>query len=103
MAKMDAHYAKEYGEAGKVELDADFYNEEPSDEEDEASAAKKGGMFSIFTELVKGKVLQRADIEPVLRATRESLVEKNVAVDIADRLCDSVCKSLEGKKKWTLG
>ena len=103
MAKMDAHNAKIFGEAGKVELDGDYFNEESSDEEDETAAAKKGGMFSMFTDLVKGKVLQRADIEPVLRATRESLVEKNVAVDIADRLCESVCKSLEGKKMdtWT--
>lgn len=104
MAKRDAHNAKLFGEAGSVELDGDYYNEESSDDdEDEAAAAKKGGMFSMFTDLVKGKVLQRDDIEPVLRATRESLVEKNVAVDIADRLCESVCKSLEGKKMdtWT--
>jgi signal recognition particle receptor subunit alpha len=105
VAKMDAHRAKQFGEAGKVELDGDYFNEEESDDDDEdvAAAGKKGGMFSMFTDLVNGKVLQRDDIEPVLRATRESLVEKNVAVDIADRLCESVCKSLEGKKmdSWT--
>lgn len=98
VAKMDAHRAKLFGEAGKVELDGDYISDDSSHDDDEPPAAGKGGMFSMFSDLVSGKVLARADIEPVLHATRESLVEKNVAVDIADRLCESVCKSLEGKK-----
>ena len=104
-AQMDKHRREQFGDPGEVELDGDYFNEESSEEEEEEApaAAKKGGMFSMFTNLVSGKVLDRDDIEPVLRGTRESLVEKNVAVDIADRLCDSVCKSLEGKKmdSWT--
>lgn len=52
----------------------------------------------MFSNLVKGKVMDADDLEPVLRGVKESLVEKNVAVDIADKLCDSVAASLEGKR-----
>lgn len=34
---------------------------------------------------------------PVLSKFRETLIAKNVAAEIADELCESVCTSLEGK------
>ena len=45
--------------------------------------------------------LKRPVVNPA--GVRESLVEKNVAVDIADSLCESVSKSLQGKRmeSWT--
>ena len=37
-------------------------------------------MFGYFGNLVGGKSLDRADLEPVLKGVRETLIEKNVAV-----------------------
>ena len=53
-------------------------------EDDGAGAAPKAkGMFSAFTNLVSGKILDEDDLDPVLRTVKESLIAKNVAVDIA--------------------
>ena len=43
------------------------------------------------------QTLTRADLEPVLAKFRENLIEKNVAAEISDELCESVCRNLEGK------
>lgn len=41
-------------------------------------------------------------MQPVLEKLRDHLITKNVASDIAQRLCDSVAKKLEGKVRASL-
>ncbi|ROT75351.1 putative signal recognition particle receptor subunit alpha-like [Penaeus vannamei] len=43
------------------------------------------------------KTLSEADIEPVLEKLKDHLIGKNVASEIATKLCQSVGKKLEGK------
>jgi len=38
-------------------------------------------------------------MDPVLEKLKEHLVTKNVAIEIATKLCDSVSSKLEGKVK----
>lgn len=56
-----------------------------------------GGVFSMFRGLVGGKTLSEADLEPVLEKLKDHLIGKNVAAEIAGKLCQSVGKKLEGK------
>lgn len=42
--------------------------------------------------------MSREDIDTAMTKFRMALMEKNVATEIADKLCDSVAASLEGKK-----
>ena len=58
---------------------------------------KSGGVFSMFKGLVGNKSLKKEDMEPVLEKLKDHLISKNVASDIAQKLCDSVCMKLEGK------
>lgn len=51
----------------------------------------------MFRGLVGGKTLSEADIEPVLEKLKDHLIGKNVASEIATKLCQSVGKKLEGK------
>lgn len=51
----------------------------------------------MFRGLVGRKNLTSADMNPVLEKLKEHLVAKNVAVEIATKLCDSVSSKLEGK------
>uniref|UniRef100_A0A1A7XSB2 Signal recognition particle receptor (Docking protein) n=1 Tax=Iconisemion striatum TaxID=60296 RepID=A0A1A7XSB2_9TELE len=60
-----------------------------------------GGMFGMLKGLVGSKSLSQDDMEPVLEKMRDHLIAKNVAADIASRLCDSVAKKLEGKVMGT--
>jgi signal recognition particle receptor subunit alpha len=52
--------------------------------------------------------LEAKDLEPTLAHLREHLISKNVASEIAEKLCDSVSASLIGKQlgtfqsKWQL-
>jgi signal recognition particle GTPase len=48
-----------------------------------------------------GQPLERADLEPAMAAMREHLIGKNVATEIADRLCESVLANMVGKKPGT--
>ena len=65
---------------------------------------KPNSFFSSLLEnaLVRGVVgkaaLDRDDLTPVLEKLKTNFMNKNVAEDIAERLCESVASSLEGKK-----
>lgn len=54
-------------------------------------------MFSMFKSLVGSKSLKRDDMASVLDKLKDHLITKNVAADIAQKLCDSVGTKLEGK------
>ncbi|KAG8781711.1 hypothetical protein FRC12_021595 [Ceratobasidium sp. 428] len=54
-----------------------------------------GGLFSRFT---GGKVLTAEDLAPVLNGMKEHLMKKNVAKEIADKICESVGESLVGTR-----
>lgn len=83
--------------------------EESSDDEEDVRAetshvsAKKAngkankGMFSLFRGLVGSKNLTKSDMKPILEKMKDHLIAKNVAADIAVKLCDSVALKLEGK------
>ncbi|KAH0999479.1 hypothetical protein HUJ04_001363 [Dendroctonus ponderosae] len=66
-------------------------------EQPESKKPAKGGMFSIFKGLVGSKNLTLADVNPALEKLKDHLIAKNVASDIAIKLCDSVAAKLEGK------
>ncbi|CAN8229914.1 unnamed protein product [Cochlearia groenlandica] len=65
----------------------------------EKPEAKKKGWFSSVFQSITGKAnLEKTDLEPALKALKERLMTKNVAEEIAEKLCESVAASLEGKK-----
>ncbi|CAK7338189.1 unnamed protein product [Dovyalis caffra] len=77
-------------------------SEDEEDEEvgkDSKPDAKKKGWFSSMFQSIAGKAnLEKADLEPALKALKDRLMTKNVAEEIAEKLCESVAASLEGKK-----
>lgn len=78
----------------EVTSNNNHYNVKPT----AAPAAKKsGGVFSLFKGFVGSKNLTRDDMQPALEKLRDHLIGKNVASDIANKLCDSVAVKLEGK------
>ncbi|KAK7329922.1 hypothetical protein VNO77_24104 [Canavalia gladiata] len=96
--------AKEQGESmmDKEEvLSSDSEVEEDDDDtgKDSKSGAKKKGWFSSMFQSIAGKAnLEKSDLEPALKALKDRLMTKNVAEEIAEKLCESVAASLEGKK-----
>ncbi|KAJ7979599.1 signal recognition particle receptor alpha subunit family protein [Quillaja saponaria] len=78
-------------------------SEAEEEEEDEGQNikpdAKKKGWFSSMFQSIAGKAnLEKSDLEPALKALKDRLMTKNVAEEIAGKLCESVAASLEGKK-----
>ncbi|KAK7304152.1 hypothetical protein RJT34_15232 [Clitoria ternatea] len=77
---------------------------EEEEEEDDAGknskpSAKSKGWFSSMFQSIAGKAnLEKSDLEPALKALKDRLMTKNVAEEIAEKLCESVAASLEGKK-----
>lgn len=63
----------------------------------ESSKTKGGGMFSMLKNLVGSKTLTKEDLVPTLEKMKDHIIGKNVAADIAVKLCDSVAAKLEGK------
>ena len=54
-------------------------------------------MFSFFKTLTGGKTITMETMEPALERMRDHLITKNVALEIAEKLCDSVASKLDGK------
>ncbi|KAL1921944.1 uncharacterized protein VTP21DRAFT_10586 [Calcarisporiella thermophila] len=74
-------------------------DEDTEDEVEDAGKGKKErGMFAFFKGITGQKVLTQQDLSPVLGQMKEHLINKNVAAEIAQHLCDSVAKNLVGKK-----
>ncbi|KAI3875868.1 hypothetical protein MKW92_034656 [Papaver armeniacum] len=78
---------------------------ESEKEEDEVAGKdpkideKKKGWFSSMFQSIAGKAnLEMSDLEPALKALKDRLLTKNVAEEIAEKLCESVAASLVGKK-----
>ncbi|RZC87587.1 hypothetical protein C5167_036125 [Papaver somniferum] len=81
---------------------SDSESEEEEDEEagkDPKIDEKKKGWFSSMFQSIAGKAnLEMSDLEPALKALKDRLLTKNVAEEIAEKLCESVAASLVGKK-----
>jgi signal recognition particle receptor subunit alpha len=102
---------------------ADYNDKDGDDEEDSILAsltasnlstksqdqkAQVSTLSSFFSKISTGagfasKTLTSEDLKPVLNTMREHLMNKNVARDIADQICDSVGQSLIGKKTSGFG
>lgn len=89
---------EEYSSSSDDEDSSNDYNANSTNKSTSAASTKKGGgVFSLFKGLVGSKNLSRDDMQPALEKLRDHLIGKNVASDIANKLCDSVAVKLEGK------
>merc|ERR1711992_104511 len=82
--------------AGLKEMDADDSDDETLISDMSENKAKSG-IWSTLTSLVGSKQLTDADVQPVISKMRDHLISKNVAADVASKLCQSVAAKLEGK------
>ncbi|KAF9108007.1 hypothetical protein BGX27_008518 [Mortierella sp. AM989] len=99
-----------YSVADLEASDEDSYSSNESDEEytkisarslqAKKPAAASNGLMSFFKNMTGQKEMTTESLEPIMSKMKEHLVNKNVAADIAQHLCDSVAKGLEGQ---TLG
>mmetsp|Transcript_62908 Transcript_62908/g.99867 ORF Transcript_62908/g.99867 Transcript_62908/m.99867 type:complete len:611 (+) Transcript_62908:92-1924(+) len=82
-------------------IDAESENED-DEKQDEGKAGRVGGLFKSLTKSVKnltgGADMTEEDLAPILKSFKTSLMSKNVAADVADKLADSVRHSLLGKR-----
>ena len=98
--------------ATKIDLDTWQDDDPESDPEDTPTSQQSqqsqgpslgGKFFSMLQTLSGNKPLTSEDLAPLLLQFKDHLISKNVASDIALKLCDSVSISLEGKKLGTFG
>ncbi|CAI7839314.1 unnamed protein product [Closterium sp. NIES-53] len=66
--------------------------------DDDSEGKKTGWLASVFQSVVGKASLELADIEPSLKVLKDRLMTKNVAEEIAEKLCRSVASSLVGSK-----
>lgn len=86
----------------KEEIINDSESEEDDNEieKDGFVETKKKGWFSSIFHSIAGKAnLEKADLELALKGLKDMLMTKNVAEEIAEKLCESVAAGLEGKKQ----
>lgn len=87
---------EEYSTSDEESEDESEDNNSPSKSNAGQSASKKS-VFSMFKSFVGSKNLTRDDMQAALDKLQDHLIGKNVASDIANKLCDSVAAKLEGK------
>lgn len=68
---------------------------EEQEEETEDELPKKG-FFSSMISNWTNRTLERKDVDPILAKFRDHLIAKNVATEIADKLCESIASSMIG-------
>lgn len=99
---------------GKETKDGDFLVSTLSDDDDddfdldESKHTSSSGLadklpFGFLKNFVGGKTLTQDDLEKTLEATQTHLISKNVAPEVAEKLCETVKTSLLGSKtkNWT--
>ncbi|KAH6931136.1 hypothetical protein HPB50_022399 [Hyalomma asiaticum] len=103
--KMQGKKKSDKGGGGEIK-DMEYSESEEEIEEEDAHVSSKqkttkggksGGMFGMFRGLVGSKSITAEDMAPVLDKLRDHLIAKNVAADVAQKLCDSVGARLEGR------
>ncbi|WWD20794.1 hypothetical protein CI109_105271 [Kwoniella shandongensis] len=67
-------------------------------EEVQDSSASNSAWSNVFSRLTGKKTLTEEDLRPVLAEMEKHLMSKNVAKDIAEKMCESVGAALVGKK-----
>ncbi|XP_044728048.1 signal recognition particle receptor subunit alpha homolog [Chrysoperla carnea] len=98
---------KMQGNIKNLEIDSSTDEDDDDDDENDNDNVKttnnnnnkkSKGIFSLFKTLVNtNRTLSLEDMAPVLDKLKDHLISKNVASDIADKLCQSVGTRLEGK------
>ncbi|PFH50054.1 hypothetical protein AMATHDRAFT_177726 [Amanita thiersii Skay4041] len=63
-----------------------------------STSGSMGTLGSLFARLTGSKVLTEQDLRPVLEGMKQHLMNKNVAKDISEKVCEGVGESLVGKK-----
>lgn len=84
--------------SGDIKIDTHLEYDSSDEEEVDVRKAAKGSFFgSLMKTLTHNRPLTKADLDPILNQLKDHLVAKNVASEIATKLCDSVCTKLEGQ------
>jgi len=90
-----------FEDEGKKELDVSF-ELESDDESSNKTNVKKGGLLSRFTGALKSftgnKLMTEEDLAPVFVKFKEDLMGKNVAEEIARKICDSIKEKILNQK-----
>ncbi|XP_065337423.1 signal recognition particle receptor subunit alpha homolog isoform X2 [Cloeon dipterum] len=101
--RQDTYDSKLVGQmvGGIKDLEVDS-SDDDGDEQDEErqvrlARTKESGLLSMFKGLVGNKSLSRETMQPALDKMCDLLIAKNVAADIAKKLCESVATKLDGK------
>lgn len=90
----------EHGETN-LEWEVESDDDEPEEDDDNnnkpAASNSNSGFFSMIKNLVSAKPLEKKDLDPVMAKFKSHLISKNVATEVAEKICDSVGTSLQGK------
>jgi signal recognition particle receptor subunit alpha len=82
-----------------LEMEYESSSEEDEDEEEDVQVKPKTSFFgNLVKTLNMSKALTKEDLKPVMSKLRDHLIGKNVAAEIATKLCESVSTKLEGQQ-----
>ncbi|THV07888.1 P-loop containing nucleoside triphosphate hydrolase protein [Dendrothele bispora CBS 962.96] len=88
----------EFSNSTSAEADVISQALRSSTDESQQSSKGLGALGSLFARLTGSKVLTEQDLKPVLDGMKQHLMKKNVAKEIADKVCEGVGETLVGKK-----
>ena len=77
------------------EEEADVVDGEAASESSTATSSSSSSFFSALRGLVGSKSLTEEDIAPALQKMKDTMISKNVASEIAEKLCESVAQKLQ--------
>lgn len=85
-----------------VKIDQKTGKDAAVNEKDWSDQIQERGRFATWFRSVVGNVeLDTQDLDKIIPKLKEKLISKNVAVDVADKICESLRTTLTGKKIGT--
>lgn len=96
IVKDGIYEVKDWEFASTSELSATALTEALTKEKEKPSSL--GTLGNMFARLTGSKMLSEEDLKPVLETMKQHLMKKNVAKEIAEKVCEGVGDSLIGKK-----
>ncbi|EPS59743.1 hypothetical protein M569_15062 [Genlisea aurea] len=81
-----------------VSSDSETEDDDDTTKNDKVDTKRKGWLSTMFQSFAGKPNLEMSDLEPALKSLKDRLMTKNVAEEIAEKLCQSVAASLEGKR-----
>ncbi|OAF66464.1 hypothetical protein A3Q56_05813 [Intoshia linei] len=85
------------GEIPNINLETEYFDINKSSDDEKGTTEQQSGWYSYLRACVSSEPINSESLKPLMESMIDNFVDKNIAVEVASKICESVRCSLEGK------